>query len=109
MLGDGKQNANKAGVAYLQFVNAIMDCNKRKLCSVPLWILFLPQVFIVLLWDCYLWMLHQGCLHSPQCEGFLALTVVRWAEKVPLNLNRIMPAKGVCISFFLFFRNLSAF
>jgi len=30
------------------------------------------------------------------------LTVVRWAEKVPLNLNRIMPAKGACnsVSFF---------
>ena len=27
---------------------------------------------------------------------------MNWAEKVPLNLNRIMPAKGVCISTFMF-------
>jgi len=39
----------------------------------------------------------------------MALTVVRWAEKVPLNLNRIMPAKGACNSVFMFFRNPSAF
>ena len=53
--------------------------------------------------------MHQGCLYSQQCKGLMALTVVRWAEKVPLNLNRIMPAKGACNSVFMFFRNPSAF